>query len=1127
MKKITLLLSLALIFLTGLSFAQGNVGIGTTTPQAKLDVNGTFKLQNGVIVNGISADSTFTPGSDSLLPTQLAVKRYIKSGTWAQSTGSVDSILYLMDYSTVDDKISGVDARDSLVYATSRGPTNYLNIFDVSDPTNIVLRSRTSLYMNSPVEVEVSGNFAYVLNNEIFYNSLSIFDISDPDTIIPVSQATNYLANPADLDIVGNYAYIATNGGWLTIYDISNPYAIVLTAYSSTNLHSPTAVEVSDGIAYVTSWYNDRLCLFDVSNPSNIVPIGFTSENIYKPTHLDIEGNYVYVTSSDGVTIFNKSDPNNLTVVGNIPPSYGQPAQIHVKGNVAYVATPSHGNMKAFNVSDPANPVHVGTINGFGDFYSGTLISKFDTEGAFIYAGSASQHMLGAIRWFHVPDSRVLVKEPGGGTSFEPNHWQKDSLSNLFVQGVNNVGIGTYFPSAKLHLNGNMKIENSNTIEFGAGAEGKQEDAGKIGYNTFSGNALDIVGAGAAGNRKIKLYAEGGTTLEGKMIISDSMFVGGHTKLDGNLLVNNGWVGIGNYAPTVPLHLTGNMKIDNTGTIEFGAGVPGKQQDAGKIGYQTFSTNALDIIGAGSPNNRKIQFYAEGGSNFSGKVDIVGKLSVNDSVKITAPTKINGNLLVNSGWVGIGNLAPQVPLHLSGLMKVDGINTIEFGAGVAGKNADAGKIGYQVFSPNSLDIVGAGATGQRRVKFFAEAGVNVAGKLTATDSIIGTNAKLTNLSITNTLSVSGTTSFQGNMSVQGNLGVGTSNPTAKLHVAGNQKIDGTNSLEFGAGVPGKQVDAGKIGYTMYSNALDIIGAGASNQRRIKLWAEAGTTVEGKLITTDSIRAAGSSLFQSNLIVNGNLGISTSNPNYKLDVNGRIRLRHNGESSGIFFNKSNNTEAGFVGMQSDNNIGFYGNGGGDWNFVMNTTNGNVGIGTTNPTATLHVGGNQKMNNANTIEFGSNVAGKNPDAGKIGYQTFTTGALDIVGAGSTPGNRKVKMWDILEVDSLNVQSIASGEWEPLILLNNWQDYGNGFATAATYLDPLGVMHFRGTISGGSTASGTILFNLLEEYAPQYGKVMFLVPCGGSTARIEVLPNGNFVFYGSSNAFVSLDQISYRIH
>lgn len=49
----------------------------------------------------------------------------------------------------------------------------------------------------------------------------------------------------------------------------------------------------------------------------------------------------------------------------------------------------------------------------------------------------------------------------------------------------------------------------------------------------------------------------------------------------------------------------------------------------------------------------------------------------------------------------------------------------------------------------------------------------------------------------------------------------------------------------------------------------------------------------------------------------------------------------------------------------------------------------------------------------VEFGFNVSGKQTDAGKIGYQTWTSGALDIVGAGTTAGSRKVKLWDNVEV------------------------------------------------------------------------------------------------------------------
>jgi hypothetical protein len=53
--------------------------------------------------------------------------------------------------------------------------------------------------------------------------------------------------------------------------------------------------------------------------------------------------------------------------------------------------------------------------------------------------------------------------------------------------------------------------------------------------------------------------------------------------------------------------------------------------------------------------------------------------------------------------------------------------------------------------------------------------------------------------------------------------------------------------------------------------------------------------------------------------------------------------------------------------------------------------------------------QRVAGAMATEYGAGIAGKQADAGKIGYQTFTAGALDIVGAGTTAGQRIVKLWD----------------------------------------------------------------------------------------------------------------------
>ncbi|MEH1945275.1 MAG: tail fiber domain-containing protein [Nostoc sp.] len=57
--------------------SDGNVGIGTTNPGAKLEINGDLKLQLGVAVNQFSSDSTLAGNSDLTIPTEKAIKTYV------------------------------------------------------------------------------------------------------------------------------------------------------------------------------------------------------------------------------------------------------------------------------------------------------------------------------------------------------------------------------------------------------------------------------------------------------------------------------------------------------------------------------------------------------------------------------------------------------------------------------------------------------------------------------------------------------------------------------------------------------------------------------------------------------------------------------------------------------------------------------------------------------------------------------------------------------------------------------------------------------------------------------------------------------------------------------------------
>lgn len=174
---------------------------------------------------------------------------------------------------------------------------------------------------------------------------------------------------------------------------------------------------------------------------------------------------------------------------------------------------------------------------------------------------------------------------------------------------------------------------------------------------------------------------------------------------------------------------------------------------------------------------------------------------------------------------------------------------------------------------------------------------------------------------------------------------------------------GDGSVALGLGTVSKA--AGSVSVGAFNDAQDSPapnGQGASMTDRI--------FQIGNGLSTQSTSNA------FTVLRNGNVGIGkgTINPLFRLDVDGRVRLKHFGNTTaGIHFDNSQNATNGFVGMVSDDQLGFYV--GNSWKFWVNGTGegfmrGKLGIGADifEPEFMLDVAGRARIRHNSNVTAG---------------------------------------------------------------------------------------------------------------------------------------------------------------
>ncbi len=321
---------------------------------------------------------------------------------------------------------------------------------------------------------------------------------------------------------------------------------------------------------------------------------------------------------------------------------------------------------------------------------------------------------------------------------------------------------------------------------------------------------------------------------------SDQFYDIGQTSARWNNMYLSGNLGIGTTNPAGPLDVNGKLTVLSSGNVGIGTTAPLEQ---------------LSVHLATDKN-----FHVRQGSSLGSSVTGVGLDSLNDSQNTIQAFSIRGNPIilngVGNGNVGIGTTAPGTSLAIG-----DGTGTraITLNGATYGSQA-------LLFDQASTEV--------GRIWFNA-----------GTDMIFATGGNNEKMRITS----------------GGNIGIGTTNPSQKLDVAGSMNLGGYLIMPTG-------------GYSIKlagdNSGLTIVGA-SSNATGASISLLGHTNTMPDTITFNRSNGA-NSLESMRIDNNGNVGIGTTNPTHALDI---VRS-DNATWVGHFINS--NTSGSSYGVEIDTN-----------------------------------------------------------------------------------------------------------------------------------------------------------------------------------------------------------------